>query len=242
MRSLPIPLRIEPAPVSPLLLTVERSPEREESLATRLGRHGVRTLGVVPRIDDILNAIRHEPHVVLLDRCEAEGESLGLLARLRTWTLAVVVVLIRQLQDSAALMDAGADDFLVRPYELQDVVARARVWFRMRDRVDARRCAPLPISEPMRIEPERRTVIVDGREVHITPIESRLLMALALRGGKPMTEQQVQIAVWGSHTKKMRSSYLRACVRQLQHKLELDPSQPRRLLNDEEGSLYLDIR
>jgi two-component system KDP operon response regulator KdpE len=241
MRSQPLSFRGEFGLELPFLLTVEGTPARQGSLASLLARCGLRTLGVAPRVDDIMVAVRHEPDLVLLDVREAGAETMGLVARLRTWTSAAVVLVLRRAHEdkASALIEAGADDYLFQPVETEALLARVRVWLHQRARAGARRYPALPTAEPLRIEPERRTVVVDGREVHITPIESRLLMALALRSGGAMTEQQVQAAVWGPRA-KVRSAYLRACIRQLQQKIELDPTQPRRLITDENGGLRLD--
>jgi two-component system KDP operon response regulator KdpE len=242
MRSQPAPFRRDLGLGPPFLLTVESAAARDGSLATLLGRHGFRTLGVAPRVDDIVVAIRHEPDLVVLDVRDVSAQALDLIARLRTWTSAALLVVLRRAQEdrSAAIIDAGADDYLFQPVSPAELLARVRVWLNQRARAEPPSAPVISTAEPLRIEPERRTVIVDGREVHITPLESKLLMALALRGGGPMTEQQVQAAVWGARA-KVRPSYLRACIRQLQQKIELDPTRPRRLMTDGNGGLRLEV-
>jgi two-component system KDP operon response regulator KdpE len=242
MRAQPVSLARESGRGSTFLLTVEFAPAREGSIATLLERSGFRTMGVAPRVDDIMVAVRHEPDLIVVDVREVDSAALELIARLRSWTSAAVVVVLRNAHEdrSAAVIEAGADDYLLHPVATSELLARVRVWLHQRARADAQRAPAPPAVEPLRIEPERRTVVVDGREVHITPLESRLLMALALRGGGTMTAQQVQAAVWGPRA-KVRSSYLRACVRQLQQKIELDPARPRRLVIDGKGGLHLDL-
>ncbi len=119
-------------------------------------------------------------------------------------------------EDRAAALDAGANDYLVRPFTTADLVARVRVWLKhVADLKLPRRWAAAPVH--LRIDRERRCIFVEGVEIHITPLEYRLLDLLGRGGPAGMTEEQLVRGLWGS--KGANSiQYLRAHVRQLRQK------------------------
>ena len=129
-----------------------------------------------------------------------------------------------------AALDAGADDYLPKPFGTKELLARLRVALR---HSRAARLARPPVLEagPLRMDLERREATVDGRAVHLTPIEWRLLAFLATHAGKVLTHAQILREVWGPNA-SAQSHYVRVYMAELRKKIEADPSRPRLLLTE----------
>ncbi|MGD0679947.1 MAG: winged helix-turn-helix domain-containing protein, partial [Polyangiaceae bacterium] len=206
------------------------------SLVSMLATHGFRTLQASTRAGPLTRAVGHQPDLVLLDVSHAAVDGVALTTRLRDWTVAPIVAILARSRENqrAAILDAGANDYIVRPFATADLLARTRVWLREKARMQAQRFASDVSTERLRIDRDRRTMFIDGREVHITPLECKLLLALAHNSGRAMTEEQILAAVWGAKD-ATRAQYLRTHVRQLRQKLERDPSRPRYLVTEAGG-------
>jgi two-component system KDP operon response regulator KdpE len=160
-----------------------------------------------------------------------------LTAHLRESTSAPIIVLLARSQsrERTALLDAGASDYVVQPIVAVDLVARMRVWLRQQRHRRAYEAG----TGRVRIDRERWSLFVDGRETHLTPIEFKLLLALARRPGAPMTETEVLASVWGRGP--MSRSQLHEHVRRLKHKIERDPARPTHLLTETDGGYRLNL-
>ena len=226
--------------VQPLVLVVEDEPHSGQSLVSTLASHGFRTLHAGTRTGALTRAVGHEPNLLLLDVGDPGIDGAGLTGRLRDWTPAPIVVLLgreRELERGAVL-DAGANDYLVRPFTTDDLLARIRVWLRETTRMQSGRTLFDPRADRIRLDRDRRSLLVEGREIHITPLEHKLLLVLARSPGKVMTEEQVLSALWGPAS-SARAQYLRAHIRQLRQKIERDPARPRHLINEAGGGYRL---
>ena len=183
----------------------------------------------------------NQPHLVLLDVAPGT-DAVGLTLQLRDWTPAPILVLLETAQEKARgeILDAGANDYVMKPFGAGDLLARMRVWLRQGFR-DARTTAP-PGAAParLRIDRERQAVFVEGREVHLTPTECALLTRLS-RGRAPVTEDQLVEAVWGPRGKSLAVPHLRAHLRQLRNKIEPDPMRPRHLVTEAGGAYRLKL-
>jgi two-component system KDP operon response regulator KdpE len=218
-----------------LVLVVDATDEAsmQRLLVSALASHGFRCLGATARAEALTRAFKLAPDLVLLDVGSNDVDASGIAARLRESTPAPVLVLLARSRsrDGTVLLDAGASDYIVKPVLTADLVARMRVWLRQ----------PLPTREPrgeqLRIDPERRLLFVDGREVHLTPIECKVLVALARRRAS-MKEEQIVDSVWGKGS-KIRIQHLRAHLRRLRQKIERDPSRPACLVTDTHGGYRL---
>ena len=237
----PSPWKNGPAAMQPLVLVVDDAPETGRLLAFTVASHGFRTLHAGTRTRALTQAVGQAPDLVLLDVSNA-SDGVGMATRLREWTAAPILVLLSRTKDSerAAVLDAGANDYLEKPFATVDLLARIRVWLRQVARVRGDGVPHDPGLEALRIDRDRRTLYVEGREVHITPLECKLLLTLAHRPGKSMTEEQILIAVWGVGS-ATRLQYLRAQVRQLRQKLERDPARPRFLVTEPRGAYRLKL-
>jgi two-component system KDP operon response regulator KdpE len=231
VRSPSAPMMNGPAVGQPVVLVVEDEPQMRRFLVSALAENGLRTVHVGTRAGMRAGAVAHDPDLVVLDVGNVGTDGVGLTARLRQWTAAPIVAVL----DSSAevqrnrLLDAGADDYLVKPFESADLLARVRVWLKQSGRTRSR-FEPDAAFPHLRIDRDRHCLVVDGREVHITPLEYKLLDTLA-RTSVAMSEAQVLHAVWGRGDIPP-VQYLRAHLRQLRHKIEKDPTRPRHLVGE----------
>lgn len=225
-----------PAAVQPLVLVVEDDPQMRRFLVSTLASDGFRSLHAASQTETLTRAAAHEPDLVLIDISRAGIDGVGLVTRLRQWVAAPVLVVLGQSteQERSALLDAGANDYITKPFGTGDLLARVRVWLRQAARVQRPRAAALAAIDRFRIDRERKSLFVDGREVHITPLEYKLLTVLAHKPGAVMTEEEILGAVWDPKTAP-RAPYLRAQIRQVRQKIERDPARPRHLLSEHGG-------
>lgn len=210
----------------PLILLVEDDPSLRRFLQSTLRRHGFQPLAAETGQEALLMARTHQPDLVLLDLGLPDLEGIDVLKALRAERDVPVLILSardREKQKVEAL-DAGADDYLTKPFGQDELLARLRVALR---RV-VRRDAPQPTlcSGDLCIDLEARRVLRGGQPVRLTPLEYRLLAALANRNGKVVTHQQLLSEVWGPEA-TAQTQYLHIYMGQLRQKLESDPTRPR---------------
>lgn len=185
--------------------------------------------------DGVRAAAKEQPDVVLLDLGLPDVDGVEVAKRLREWSRVPIIVLSARGQetDKVAALDAGADDYLTKPFGSAELLARIRVALRHSAPVES---APVIEAHGVRIDLATREVSIDGKDVHLTPNEFALLSILARNAGKVVTHQQLLTNVWGPEY-KTESHYLRVYMGQLRHKLEMDPSQPK-LISTESGVGY----
>jgi two-component system KDP operon response regulator KdpE len=226
-----------PSNAEPLVLVVDPEARLEQSIGAELAGRGFRTVRASTRAVELSRAIRFEPDLVLLDLRYPSAEGVGLTAWIRGLTPApIVAVLLRSREgDQVPILDAGANDYILYPFERGELLGRLRVWLRQTARAQPTRMPSEPPGQRLRIDRDRRVVLVDGREVHITPLECKLLLLLAHSQSRGATEEQMLEAVWGPGARN-GARHLRAGVRQLRQKIERDPARPRYLVT--EGGRY----
>ncbi len=216
----------------PLVLVVEDEPQMRRFLRACLTSRGYRMVEAASVREAEQLATSHNPEVVLLDLGLPDGDGIDLARRLREWTrVPVIVVSARgREEDKVLALDAGADDYLTKPFGVNELLARLRVALR-HARVAAG--APSPIVEVggLRVDLERREVSLDGREVKLTPIEFRLLALLARNAGKVLTHRQILQEVWGPGY-ATQSHYVRVHMAELRKKIEADPARPRLVVTE----------
>jgi two-component system KDP operon response regulator KdpE len=175
-------------------------------------------------------AAEERPDVVLLDLGLPDIDGIEVVKALRAWSQVPVIVLSArgQEQDKVAALDAGADDYLTKPFSLAELLARIRV-----ARRHARPLSGEPVVETpaFQVDLAERRVTRHGAEVHLTPNEYGLLACLARYAGKVVTQRQLLAEVWGE-AYVSETHYLRIYLGQLRHKLEDDPAQPQVLLTE----------
>lgn len=216
---------------TPLLLLVEDEPSMCKFLQTTLGSRGYRIEEASTGARALEQAGIQPPHVVLLDLGLPDMDGLEVVRRLRLWTdLPIIVVSARgSEQDKLLAFEAGANDYITKPFGVPELAARLQVALRTHS-LDAR-----PHVETMRTVGELqldlagRRVLVSGREVPLTPTEFSLFTTLMKHAGRVLTHRQLLQQVWGPSDVD-NIQYLRVYMAQLRHKLERDPARPRYLV------------
>ncbi len=210
---------------SPQVLLVEDEPQMRRFLRVALEGAGYRYLEAATGQEGLNLAAQHRPQVILLDLGLPDMDGLDVMAHLREWCQAPVIVISARGQeaDKVKALDIGADDYLTKPFGTSELLARIRVALRHAD--------PGAAEEPVftlgrwRVDLAKRQVLVDGQEVHLTPLEYKLFITLIRHAGKVVTHRQLLKEVWGG-VAGAQPLYLRVYMTQLRHKLELEPSRP----------------
>ncbi len=216
-----------------LILLIEDEPQMRRFLRITLTTQGYRLVEAATAQEGLMQATTRNPDVVLLDLGLPDLDGLEVTRRLREWTQTPIIVISarEQEQDKVRALDAGADDYLTKPFNAGELLARIRVALRHAVRQQAGRQEPVFTLHNLRVDLAQRQVLLDGKEVHLTPIEYKLLTTLIRHAGRVITHRQLLQEVWGpAHANEVQ--YLRVYMTQLRHKLEADPARPRFLMNE----------
>jgi two-component system KDP operon response regulator KdpE len=218
--------------VGALILIVEDEPQMLRFLRASLGTHGYRLVESTSGNDGLAQAAARNPDVILLDLGLPDLDGLEVTRRIREWAKTPIIVLSARGQDEDKIraLDAGADDYLTKPFSVGELLARIRVALRHVAEGTAE-STPVFTLDALSVDLAKREVRRGDQEVHLTPTEYRLLGVLIKHAGKVVTHRQLLREVWGppyvEHTQ-----YLRVFMAQLRHKLEPDPAKPRYLINE----------
>jgi two-component system KDP operon response regulator KdpE len=216
-----------------LILLIDDEPQMRRFLRITLQSQGYRLVEAATAQEGLIQATTRNPDVVLLDLGLPDLDGLEVAKRLREWTQTPIIVISAREQelDKVKALDAGADDYLTKPFNAGELLARIRVALRHAARQNVDQQEPVFIDQNLRVDLAQRQVFVDDREVHLTPIEYKLLTVLIRHAGKVITHSQLLKDVWGlAHVNEVQ--YLRVYMTQLRHKLEADPARPRLLMNE----------
>ena len=217
----------------PSVVLIEDEPQIRRFLRAALTGHGYRLFEAGSGEDGLIEAATRQPDLVILDLGLPDLDGLGVLARLREWTSVPVIVLSArgQERDKIAALDGGADDYVSKPFSVGELLARMRAALRRRDQVGEGAAATTFVVGDLSVDLAGRHVLVGDKEIHLTPIEYKLLTTLIRHAGKVLTHRQLLKEVWGpAHTED--SQNLRFYVAQLRRKLEAVPARPRYLLTE----------
>ena len=211
-----------------LILLVEDEPQMRRFLRVSLEGSGYRYLEAPTGQEGLSLAAQHKPDAILLDLGLPDMDGLDLVSRLREWShIPVIVISARgQESDKVAALDAGADDYLTKPFGTRELLARIRV--ALRHTGTEGDAEPVFVLGRWRVDLAKRQVLVDGHEVHLTPLEYSLFTTLIRHAGKVVTQRQLLKEVWGGAA-GAQPLYLRVYMTQLRHKLEAEPSRPKYL-------------
>jgi two-component system KDP operon response regulator KdpE len=215
------------------VLLVEDEDAMRRFLRPALSAQGYRVIEAVTGAEALGLAASHNPELVILDLGLPDLDGIEVTRRLRDWSQAPIVILSArgQERDKVQALDAGADDYLTKPFGLQELLARIRV---ARRHAEARSRGPggtVLAAGPLRIDLDKRRVGIDDREVRLTPIEYKLLVVLAKNAGKVLTHHQLLKEVWGPG-RAGQTQYLHVYMGHLRTKLEADPARPRLLITE----------
>ena len=214
------------------ILLVEDEPEirRFARMALESEGHEVFEADTLQR--GLIEAGSRRPELAIVDLGLPDGDGVDLIRDLRTWSTAPVIVLSARSgeADKIGALDAGADDFLVKPFGAGELLARVRAQLR-RQTLASASVDPVLSFGPVMVDLTRRVVTRLGEPLHLTPIEYRLLTHLASQPDRVITHQQLLKAVWGpGHAED--THYVRVHMANLRKKVEDDPSMPRHLLTE----------
>ena len=217
----------------PVVLVVDDEPQMRKFIRITLTANGYGVIEASAAAEAIQQAAAHTPDLVLLDLGLPDADGSEVIRRIREWSaMPILVISARGKEESKVLaLDDGADDYVTKPFGAAELMARVRVALRHAARVAGTPDAVVEIGEGIRVDLVKRIVEVRGQEIHLTPIEYKLLALLVKHAGMVLTHRQLLEQVWGpGHAHQMQ--YLRVYMTQLRHKLEPEPARPKHFVTE----------
>ena len=211
------------------VLVVDDEPQFLRALRTNLRGAGYDVITATTAEEALSSAALQPPEAVILDLLLPDGRGTDVCRDLRRWTEAPIILVsaVGEEAEKIAALDAGADDYVTKPFAIGELLARLRAALR---RAGPATEPTLSIGE-LKLDLEKRSVTMRGEQVHLTPHEFELLRMLAQNEGKLLTHKAILRDVWGLAYQR-ESSYLHVFVSQLRRKLEADPARPRYILTE----------
>jgi two-component system KDP operon response regulator KdpE len=215
------------------ILVVEDEPQMQKTLRMALTSEGYRVVEASKGQEGIDLARTHNPDLVLLDLGLPDMDGQQVTTALREWSAKPIIVISArgQEEDKIHALDAGADDYLTKPFATGELMARIRVALRRTLRAGQNKPEPSLSVGDIRVDFDKRQVFVGECEVHLTPNEYKLLTVLMKNAGRVLTHRQLLKEVWGP-AYATQTQYLRVYMVQLRHKLEADSARPRYLVTE----------
>jgi len=209
------------------VLVVDDEPAIVRAVRANLGRHGFR-VDTAANAQEALEHAQARPDLILLDLGLPDGDGLSLIQTIREQSDTPIIVLSARgaERDKVRALDLGADDYLTKPFGLDELYARIRVALRHSTRLPG--SGPVFRTGGLEIDVEKRRVTVEGEEIHLTPTEYTLLVKLAKNADRVVTDAMLLREVWGPEYGD-EDHYLHVYVARLRKKLERDPQSPRYL-------------
>nr|WP_230326343.1 two-component system response regulator KdpE [Citrobacter sp. Res13-Sevr-PEB04-36] len=200
-------------------------------LRTALEADGLRVYEAETLQRGLLQAATRKPDLIILDLGLPDGDGIDFIRDLRQWSAIPVIVLSARSEESdkIAALDAGADDYLSKPFGIGELQARLRV--ALRRHATGQTPEPVVQFSNIKVDIAARLVHRGEEEIHLTPIEFRLLAVLLNNAGKVLTQRQLLNQVWGPNAVE-HSHYLRIYMAHLRQKLEQDPARPRHFITE----------
>jgi two-component system KDP operon response regulator KdpE len=217
---------------APTVLIVEDEKLIRRFVRSSLEEEGCRVIEAGSVAQGLIESAEQKPDLVILDLGLPDGNGIDFIRNLRGWSAVPILVLSARSneKDKIEALDVGADDYLTKPFGVGELRARTRALLRRPSRNGENASARVEFGE-VSVDLSRRVVSRQGEQVHLTPIEYRLLCVLLANTGKVMTQRHLLREVWGPSCVES-SHYLRVYVGHLRQKLEVDPTQPAFLLTE----------
>jgi len=212
------------------VLVIDDEPQIQRALATNLRARDFEVDLALTGKDGLRSAATHHPDLVIVDLGLPDLDGVEVVAGLRGWTTVPIIVLsVRDGEaDKVAALDAGADDYITKPFGMNELLARIRAAIRRNVPMEEE---PVVTTETLSIDLQRKVVTRDGVEVKLTPTEWHLVEVLVRHAGRLVSQRQLLQEVWGPQY-GTESAYLRVHMAQVRKKLEPDPSRPRHFVTE----------
>jgi two-component system KDP operon response regulator KdpE len=211
-------------------MIIDDEPQMRRLLQVALTAHGYEIREAETGREGIDQTAVFHPDLIVLDLSLPDLDGIEVIKKLREWTQTPVIILsVREQEgDKIAALDAGADDYVTKPFNMGELLARIRTALR---HAAGTGDEPVLTFGGLVIDLTRRYVAMDGREVKLTPTEYELLRVLTVNAGKVLTHRQLMRMVWGP-SYEQETNYLRVYIRQLRQKIEPDPARPRNIITE----------
>jgi two-component system KDP operon response regulator KdpE len=221
------------ATLKPTILVIEDEPPLRRFLRLTLESQNYKVLEATRGAEGLRHASVGQPDLVILDLGLPDVDGIEVTRRLRAWSAVPIIVVSARgkEQEKIAALDAGADDYLTKPFGVGELLARLRVALRHLAAADQDTGGSVFAAGALRVDLARREVSVGGTAVRLTPNEFRLLALLVKNAGRVMQHRQLLREVWGPGSAE-DTHYLRVYMNQLRQKLEADPSRPKYLITE----------
>lgn len=213
------------------LLVIDDEPQIRKLLGVLFKGHGFEVSEAANGLEGINQVAVFKPDVIIVDLGLPDIEGKEVVAAIREWSQTPIIVLTAhdQEQEKIAALDAGADDYVTKPFSTGELMARIRVSLR---RAAVSEHEPVLTCGQLTIDLAARRVAVGEKEIRLTPTEYELIKILAQHQGRVMTHTQLLKAAWGNTVSSSDTHYLRVYVGQLRKKIEENPTQPRYIITE----------
>jgi len=212
------------------VLVIEDDAQIRRFLRATLASQGYKLIETASGEEGAALAVSQQPELIILDLGLPDIDGLTVARRIRQWSQTPILVLSArgQERDKIAALDAGADDYVTKPFGVGELTARMRVALRHAARGARETEEPVFETGELHVDLDRRRVAKSGKEIHLTPTEYKLLALLVRHAGKVVTQRQLLREVWGPAHER-QTHYLRIYMKQLRDKIESTPARPRYL-------------
>jgi two-component system KDP operon response regulator KdpE len=217
--------------LAPVIVLIEDEMQISRFVQDALEEEGCQVHDAATAARGLIEASTRKPDLILLDLGLPDGDGISLIKEFRTWSTIPILILSARSseQDKITALDAGADDYITKPFGVGELLARVRAL--LRRRMQAINVEPIVMIGDLQLDFSQRLVTRAGLPLHLTPIEYRLLCVLYASVGRVLTHRQLLREVWGPGSSD-NNHYLRIFVGHLRRKIEIDPTQPRYILTE----------